>query len=98
MHYENLDCHIYAQESCHDDSYLIASRESLLKIRDAIDSALRSGQGACELFVGDGEGFILRVGCTEGVLVNAFPYMDEIFRGNGRKKPDEFPWDWEAPT
>ena len=56
-------CHVYAQPSQHAEVLIEGDREALLKIRDAIDKALHSGQDtdSDHLFTSDGEGYHVTV-------------------------------------
>lgn len=73
--------HIYAQEFWHCDSYIIANKEGLSRIREALNEAIasESGESSIELMCNDGEGYTLKVVRREGEEVwnkLALPYTD----------------------
>lgn len=52
-------CHVYSAGAWHEDAFIVAGTDALLKIKDTIDKALETGQSSCALFVNDGESFEL---------------------------------------
>lgn len=84
--------HLYPQAQWHDEAYVIGTRESLLKLRDAIDSALATGSAKADCFTNDGEGYsviIRTVGQVDAEAL-AVPYTDEIARETS--KSARWPW------
>lgn len=92
--------HLHAQESPHDEAYLIADRAALFEIMRAIGEALGTGNPAmATLYTADGEGFDLVVVKEDAAMgtgwwqEGALPYSDEEYMGDG-SKPDP----WEHPA
>lgn len=86
--------HIYGPISHHDHSFIVGTRETLKRLRDAIDSALAEGKGKLSTFTADGEGFELEVYREEEECYwdNALlPYTDEIAKDY--RKDAVGPWD-----
>lgn len=88
-----MTMHIYGQQSWHDSSYIVGTREDLVKLRDAIDAAIGLEKKTQMFYVNDGEGYdvmIYRVDDhTAGRL--AVPYTEEMAREQGSDKV--WPWD-----
>lgn len=61
--------HIYSPPYPHADGFIVGDRESLGRLKDAIDYALLSPTGRKDLsvdaFANDGEGYSLRVMCAD---------------------------------
>ena len=60
--------HIYAQDSWHQEAFIVGNEEGLLELRNALDLALKSKQGIANVFPTDGEGYeayVLLVGDDE---------------------------------
>lgn len=53
--------HIYPQESWHMDAYIVANREGLQALKEAIDEALDRENAEVEAFVSDGEGYEIEI-------------------------------------
>lgn len=75
--------HIYSQEYWHDDAFLVATRDGLLALREAIDRALKKRTGSARFFTGDGEGYsvhvvLLRKDKQETWRMLRLPYTDEV--------------------
>ncbi|HEX7324324.1 MAG TPA: hypothetical protein VF292_03080 [Rhodanobacteraceae bacterium] len=75
--------HLYAQPVYHDEAYVVGTRTGLLTLRHAIDAALADDAHAtatAECFVGDGEGYALRVAVVSQATVPhlAVPYTDSL--------------------
>lgn len=75
--------HVYAQLMEHDDAYVVGTRAGLLALRNAIDTALADDAKATattECFVGDGEGYSLRVAVISQASAPylAVPYTDNL--------------------
>ena len=49
--------HLYAQETYHQEAFIVGTRPGLEALKRAIDKALMEGQGDEEVFVSDGEGY-----------------------------------------
>lgn len=89
---EDSMIHIFAQESWHEDAFIVANREGLEALRDALNKALKDGDKAVvelkDLMVGDGEGFDLAILRDDSPFASEFwnrlavPYSDEIAREN----------------
>lgn len=85
--------HIYGQGIWHDEVFIVGKREALLRLRDAIDSALAKTSGIAEVETADGEGYNIRVYNEEeqSYWDNAsLPYSDVSFNGTADKIS---PWD-----
>ncbi|HEK9098924.1 hypothetical protein KFD70_05355 [Bacillus pfraonensis] len=61
----NQTQHLYCQQMWHDDAYIIANRESLQQLRNAIDRALLQGEARYNSFTSDGEGYTTFVKCLD---------------------------------
>lgn len=60
--------HIYAQDSWHQEAYIVGNKEGLLELKKAIDQALKLKQGIANVSPTDGEGYeayVLLVGDDE---------------------------------
>ncbi|PFN05110.1 hypothetical protein COK38_17980 [Bacillus cereus] len=55
--------HLYSQQMWHDDAVIIANRESLLQLRNAIDRTLLQGEARYHSFTSDGEGYTTYIKC-----------------------------------
>lgn len=53
--------HLYSQRRWHDDAFIVADDEALRRLARAVRDALAGGEGACEVFAADGEGYRIRV-------------------------------------
>ena len=53
--------HLYGQSQWHFPAEIIGNREGLIKLRDAIDLALRQGKAEFPAMASDGEGYDLTV-------------------------------------
>lgn len=87
--------HLYAQYQWHEDAYILANREGLLALQKAIAEALEKGHGSAEAFVGDGEGFSIRVVVKDEDLSAwrevAVPYFSDAACEKNAKAL--WPWD-----
>lgn len=89
--------HIHAQYQWHDKAYILANKQALLNLRQAIDDALYNGCGYATAFTGDGEGYdvlVARINDSEKFSQMSLPYTDEEIAGAPVKdsiKP------WEQP-
>jgi hypothetical protein len=75
--------HVYAQESWHEEAYIVGDRNALMRLRNQIDRVLAPGLGTEKepFFTFDGEGFDLHVVNLEGEEGwnrLAMPYTSEI--------------------
>ena len=72
--------HIYAQEYWHTDALVFGTEEGLRALRDAIDAALRNGEGHTTSFCTDGEGYgVSMYLCDESELdALPLPYTDDV--------------------
>jgi hypothetical protein len=75
---------VYGQGAWHDDVYIVGNREALEALRDAINTAIDTGQGETACFVSDGEGFTTAILRDDTVFGNPewykypVPYSDNI--------------------
>lgn len=72
-----MTLHVYAQHRNHDDAFIVGDRDSLIKLREAIDRALCSGQpgqAECEACVADREEYSLYVLVQDSEVMNALRY------------------------
>ena len=77
--------HIYSPALWHDDAWIAGTPDALEALRDAINVALASGDGACKSFAADGEGFaaiVLRVDEAVAVTLRV-PYTDDVAKDAG---------------
>lgn len=58
-------CHIFGQQMWHSNAYLIANRTALIKLKEAIDVALKHKEIRLGLSPSDGEGYDLFIKCFE---------------------------------
>jgi hypothetical protein len=76
--------HVYAQDLSHDDAAIVGTRSGLAALRDALDAALAAADGKtkAEVFVNDGEGYLLTVAVVSGekMVEMAVPYTDDCAR------------------
>ena len=49
--------HLYAQETYHQEAFIVGTRPGLEALKRAIDKAFMEGQGEAEVSVSDGEGY-----------------------------------------
>lgn len=85
--------HCYAQPYWHGAAYLSGGRVALLALRAAIDKALHDGDGQCDLFASDGEGYTVHVVAMSDADAQrqVVPYTDDCAREPWN---DAFgPWD-----
>jgi hypothetical protein len=83
--------HLWSPEYFHDDSYVVGNYEGLMKLRNAIDKAIKEGNGKEEVFISDGEGYDLNVIRSDNIDHIAVPYLDEIAAEN--RENAVYPWD-----
>jgi len=72
--------HLHPQPYFHADAFIVADRQGLQSLRDAIDRAIEGGKSAALAFVGDGEGYTLMVIRDDEhprLMLNAVPYTDD---------------------
>lgn len=69
--------HIYGQGGWHDAALLLGDRDALIRLRDAVDEAIASGAGRCDVFTGDGEGYPVLVVRHEETELVLLPYTEE---------------------
>jgi len=71
--------HIFAQQSWHEEAFLIGTKEALTAVRDAINMALRDGESSASAFAADGEGYDIIVRVVDESVMNklALPYTSE---------------------
>lgn len=86
---------IYGQDSPHSEALIVSDKEGLILLREAIDKALKSGQGVLNTFQSDGEGYQLIILKQKEDKIKELrsSYIDEIYVTGGKK-----PWsliDWE---
>lgn len=74
--------HIWGQYKWHDPIIMIATKETLRRLKMAIEEAIEKGESKIQtLYTGDGEKFSLFIACKEDNWDNrALPYSDEIAR------------------
>lgn len=72
--------HLYPGAFWHSDGAIVGTREGLAELRDALDSALRSGNAVAGAVVKDGEGYCIYVHrvSDEDMEKMALPYTDEM--------------------
>lgn len=81
--------HVYSPEYWHQPAYIMGTRDSLERLRNTIDEAIRKGQQAQAEFVADGEGYVLVVACASADEMEKapLPYVDEV-----AKEKDDARW------
>jgi len=57
--------HVYPQYDNHGEAFIVANKDALLKLKEAIDNAINTGRGSAGLFAADGEGYDFRVICND---------------------------------
>jgi hypothetical protein len=75
--------HLYAQFTYHDDAYLIGTRDSLIRLREAINQALyQKTPIEVEEFTQDGEGYALHLAMLDDDQMSnlTLPYSDPAYR------------------
>ncbi|MBS0959817.1 hypothetical protein [Acetobacter thailandicus] len=67
--------HVIAQYDQHDDAHIIGTRAGLLRLRDAIDSALSEVNVTkkASVITNDGEGYVALIRCISGDDVDSIP-------------------------
>jgi hypothetical protein len=88
--------HIYSPLYPHDDGFIVGDRESLGRLKDAIDYALLSPTGrkdfSVDAFANDGEGYSLRVMCADSAVMSTleahYTGMAMTFSSWGGISPD----------
>lgn len=71
---KNETINIYGQEIWHDDVLIMSTRESLIKLKDAIDKALREGTGIVEQRASDERSYTIQIKEVEA----AEPVWEEV--------------------
>lgn len=83
-----MDMQIFAQEMWHSTAFIMADREALEGLRDAINVALVEGVGVTSAFVSyDGEGYdtIVRLCVEDELTALCSHYTDEIAKHDGMR-------------
>ena len=77
-----MTLHIYGQEMWHDDAYIAGTESELKGLLEAIQYALKDGDGSATAFVNDGEGYTIYVVQTTEEQADKMPvpYTDECAR------------------
>lgn len=69
-----MTLHIYAQYTYHDDAEIVGTKESLEKLRDALNRTLDKGYYSFEDEVNDGEGYEILINMlTEDKMMEQNP-------------------------
>jgi hypothetical protein len=76
--------HLYAQYSNHDEAVIVANKVGLIRLRDAINDALESGNSGVGTFTSDGEGYHLLVICQEHFDDVRMPYTADYAQYPGK--------------
>jgi hypothetical protein len=84
--------HVWSQGAWHDSAYIVGDRDGLIKLRGAIDQAIKSGAASAEVFVIDGEGYNIEVKCVEDTKRLAVPYLESYAKEERTRKDVTFPW------
>lgn len=84
------EMHIYSQEFWHSPAMIMASRDSLVDLRNAIEQALINDQTKVEFFCSDGEGYVLwiKVATDDEMNQVMLPYN---FYGSDEITPSSLP-------
>ncbi|MDI6824664.1 MAG: hypothetical protein QME87_09970 [Bacillota bacterium] len=80
--------HVYPQRRWHDEAYIVGDEAALRRLAKAIKQALAGGQGSCETFAADGEGYeVVVVRLRDPGLWDLLrlPYADD-YAVDGRKE------------
>ncbi|GEK32483.1 hypothetical protein [Kurthia sibirica] len=74
-------CHIYSQDSWHDEAYIIGNKKGLEKLRDAINLTLEKGNTKNDFWPKDLEGYDVLIACVEDEVLDdlALPYSPEFY-------------------
>lgn len=62
--------HVYGQFCWHSEAYIRGTREGLVVLRDALNTAIETGSGSAEVFASDGEGYsvdVIRSSTVHGI-------------------------------
>jgi hypothetical protein len=79
--------HLYAQTEWHSPAAISGSRSGLVRLRDALDSAIAGGTGCAGIMTDDGEGYAIVVMCEGPQSMGdwngdptdrGLPYSDEL--------------------
>ena len=84
--------HIYGQLMWHEDIYIVGTKESLSRLRDALDVAILAKTACCSAIVNDGEGYDIFVIIDERILQDNYgvPYSSDYAKE--KNKDALFPW------
>lgn len=84
--------HVYGQLSWHEDVYIVGTKESLSRLRDALDAAILAKTACCSAVVNDGEGYDIFVAIDERISQGNYgvPYASE--HAKEKNKDAIFPW------
>lgn len=74
-------CHIYSQNSWHDEAYIVGNRTGLEKLRDAINLTLEKGNTKNDFWPKDLEGYDVMISCVEDEVLDELelPYSSEFY-------------------
>lgn len=81
--------HIYGQGQWHGEVAIVGTKDDLVRLAKAIQSAIESKTSKIESFTNDGEGYEIYVGADSKETIDklALPYMDVEVSGGMN------PWD-----
>lgn len=81
--------HIRSQSTYHDEAEIIGTRAGLVAVAIAVEAALASRESVAAVFANDGEGYRLKVRCSNRVRDLGEPfYVDEIARELANRERD----------
>ncbi|WP_203362987.1 hypothetical protein [Bacillus sp. REN10] len=74
-------CHIYSQDSWHDEAYIVGNKEGLEKLRDAINLTLEKGNTKNGFWPKDLEAYDVFIACVEDEVLDdlELPYSQEFY-------------------
>lgn len=86
--WDNLEwLHVYGQYSYHSEARIRGTREGLIRLRDGINAALKSGESQATVIASDGEGYVVDVVCVSTHAHLGSP--EYVFEQHGRLMAEE---------
>lgn len=72
--------HMHGQYTHHSEAHILATKEGLEALRDAIGAALSGGKGEATVYASDGEGYSVHIERVPFSRLGEPPYLDTIAR------------------
>jgi hypothetical protein len=90
---KNLILKIFGAEYWHDDVIIVGSKQSLMKLRDSIDTAIKNQCDVQQFVEADGEGYYVHILRQERTREQwqklPLHYTDEMADNNSENQQDE---------